>query len=93
MSFRDALADPVVLRRINGWLTVFWMLNFPPIILLYLTLSSKSFAAFCLLYLALVSIWANVAGHASGWQSARVEVNQAEDANVQDVVDIITEKL
>lgn len=73
--------DPAFLRTFNGWLTWFWLLNFPPVITLYLVMDSTTFQAFCLLYLALVSIWANVAGHWSGWQAARTEVAQADAAD------------
>lgn len=77
----DLLQDPVFLRSFHGWATVFWLINFPPIIALYLLTDSKAFQAFCLLYLALVSIWANVAGHWSAWQASRIEVKEDERDN------------
>lgn len=77
--FAALIDDPVQLKALNGWLTIFWLANFPPVIALYLLIPSDSFQSFCLLYLALVSIWANVAGSASTWQSARVEARQAEE--------------
>lgn len=75
--------DPVFMKKANGWLTIFWILNFPPVIGLYLLIDSDRFQKFCLLYLALVSIWANVAGHWSAWQASRVEVRQEEIAEDQ----------
>lgn len=69
--------DPAWLRSLNGWLTIFWLANYPPVIALYLLIPNDSFQSFCLLYLALVSIWANVASSASTWQAARVEERQA----------------
>ena len=54
------------------------IVNFPPIIGLYLLVPDETFQRICLLYLALVSIWANVAGHWSAWISARVQIKQDE---------------
>lgn len=85
-SMRAAIHDPVWMRKVNGWLTVFWLWNFPPVITLYVVLGDTVFTRFCLLYLALVSIWANVAGHWSGWISGRVEVKQQADADVSEVL-------
>jgi preprotein translocase subunit SecG len=68
--------DPKFMQKTNGWLTIFWIANFPPIIAFYLLVDNEIFQNFCLLYLALVSIWANVAGHWSAWQASRVEVKQ-----------------
>lgn len=87
MSIKNKLASPPFLRALNGWLTVFWLCNFPPILAIYFSTSSEKFQSVCLLYLALVSIWANVAGHMSAWQAARIECQQAEDADVQQVLD------
>jgi hypothetical protein len=72
--------DPRTMRRVNGWLSVFWMANFPPVIALYLLVGDDQFQRVCLLYLALVSIWANAASHWSAWQAARVEVKQDDGA-------------
>lgn len=76
MSLLHIQANAIFLRKLNVWLTAFWVLNFPPVIALYIIFPDDKFQSFCLLYLALVSIWANVAGHASAWQAARTEVKQ-----------------
>lgn len=76
MSLLHIQTNAKFLRKLNAYLTLFWLLNFPPVIILYVIFPSEKFQAFCLLYLALVSIWANVAGHASAWQGARTEVKQ-----------------
>lgn len=68
--------DPKRLRAFHAWATLFWMANFPPVIALYLLTTSSRFQRFCLLYLAVVSIYANVAGEWSAWQASRVEVKQ-----------------
>ena len=56
------------MRRVNGWLTVFWILMIPISILTH-WISSVT-------YVAALSLWALVSGHWSAWQAARVEVNQ-----------------
>ena len=64
--------DPVFMRRVNGWLTVFWLAMIP-----------VSFAMHWLnsvVYVSALSLWALVAGHWSSWQAARVEVAQDKQA-------------
>ena len=69
--------DPVFMRRVNGWLTLFWLVMIPVSIALGL-LSSVT-------YVAALSLWALVSGHWSAWQAARVEVEQmAEAQELQD---------
>lgn len=67
------------MRKLNGWLTVFWIVMIPISATLGL-LSSVT-------YVSALSLWALVSGHWSAWQAARVEVHQAEDADVQEVLD------
>lgn len=63
--------NPVVFRKINGWLTVIWfVLAFPICIFL-----SKSVP-----FLVFISVYAVVTGHLSTWQAARVEVQQEKEA-------------
>ncbi|MDX6451135.1 MAG: hypothetical protein QOH16_1184 [Gaiellaceae bacterium] len=64
--------DPVFMRRINGWLTVFWIAMIPVSFVMH-WLSS-------VMYVSALSLWALVAGHWSSWQAARVEVEQNRDA-------------
>jgi hypothetical protein len=64
--------DPMFMRRVNGWLTVFWIVMIP-----------VSFATgwiSSVTYVAALSLWALVSGHWSAWQAARVEVEQAREA-------------
>jgi hypothetical protein len=63
--------DPVFMRRVNGWLTIFWVLMIPVSIVLH-WISSVT-------YVAALSLWALVSGHWSAWQAARVEVKQREE--------------
>lgn len=67
--------DPLFLQHFNGWATVFWFWNFPLVIGLYSFLPDV-WQQVSLLYLAVVSVYANFVGHISAWQSSRVEVRQ-----------------
>jgi hypothetical protein len=62
--------DPVFMRRINGWLTVAWVVMIP-ISLVMGWLDS-------VVYVSGLSLWALVSGHWAAWQAARVEVAQSE---------------
>jgi hypothetical protein len=64
--------DPLFMRRLNGWLTIFWILMIP-VSLITGWISSVT-------YVAALSLWALVSGHWSAWQAARVEVMQQEQA-------------
>ena len=60
--------DPVFMRRINGWLTVFWIVMIPVSVLTGWVRS--------VVYVSALSLWALVSGHWAAWQAARVEVEQ-----------------
>ena len=60
--------DPALMRRVNGYLTVFWIAMIPVSIV---TGWINSVA-----YISALSLWALVSGHWSAWQAARVEVEQ-----------------
>ena len=60
--------DPVLMRRVNGWLTIFWLVMIPVSVA---TGWIRSVA-----YVSALSLWALVSGHWSAWQAARVEVEQ-----------------
>jgi hypothetical protein len=64
--------DPVFMRRVYGWLTIFWLVMIPVSIATH-WIDSVS-------YVAALSLWALVSGHWSAWQAARVEVEQAKEA-------------
>ena len=72
--------DPVFMRRVNGWLTIFWLLMIPVSIMTHWINSVT--------YVAALSLWALVSGHWSAWQAARVEVNQSEEAAQRDKEDV-----
>lgn len=52
------------LKRVHGVMTVLWLLLAVPTVLWW----GES-----VMWVALMSVWANVAGHFSGWQGARAE--------------------
>src|SRR5271156_7246189 len=64
--------DPVFMRRVNGWMTVFWIVMIP-VSYSFGWLSSVT-------YVSALSLWALVTGHWSTWQAARVEVTQQREA-------------
>lgn len=83
--------DPVFMRRVNGWLTIFWLAMIP-ISMIMGWLNS-------VVYVSALSLWALVSGHWSAWQAARVEVNQekaaeqlAQEDPVSDVVEALIER-
>jgi hypothetical protein len=79
----SARVSPVFMRRLNGWLTVFWVAMIP--------LSLAAGWVHSVVYVSALSLWALVSGHWSAWQAARVEVHQNDDADVADVLEELRE--
>ena len=75
--------DPRFMRRLNGWLTILWVVMIPVSILTG-WISSVT-------YVAALSLWALVSGHWSAWQAARVEVEQMEEAQKREKEDLAGE--
>jgi hypothetical protein len=67
--------DPGFMRRVNGWLTMFWLAMIP-ISFVMGWLNS-------VVYVSALSLWALVSGHWSAWQAARVEVEQQREVKRQ----------
>lgn len=63
--------DPVMMRRIHGWLTIIWFVAAFPIMFFW----SENIK-----FLVFVSVYAVCTGHWSSWQAARVEEKQEEQA-------------
>jgi len=63
------------MRRVNGWLTMFWLVMIPVSLV---TGWVKS-----VVYVSALSLWALVSGHWSAWQAARVEVAQEKEREHQ----------
>jgi hypothetical protein len=72
--------DPVFMRRVNGWLTIFWILMIP--------ISIATHWIDSVTYVAALSLWALVSGHWSAWQAARVEVNQERERQKREKEDL-----
>jgi hypothetical protein len=79
------------MRRLNGWLTIFWIAMIPVSLALGWLKSVT--------YVSALSLWALVSGHWSTWQAARVEVKQQQEAEERErnpveekVVDKIVER-
>src|SRR5438034_11787131 len=80
--------DPIFMRRVNGWLTIFWIVMIP--------VSIVSGWIDKVTYVAALSLWALVSGHWSAWQAARVEVNQQKEHERQaagDVAEDVVERV
>lgn len=60
--------DPKFMRKVNGWLTIFWIVMIP-VSMYFKWLDSVT-------YVSALSLWALVSGHWAAWQAARVEVTQ-----------------
>jgi hypothetical protein len=76
--------DPVFMRRVNGWLTIFWLVMIP--------VSLATGWVKSVVYVSALSLWALVSGHWSAWQAARVEVNQQNEHIADDVVREVVER-
>jgi len=72
--------DPVFMRRVNGWLAVFWVVMIP--------ISIAAGWLNSVVYVSALSLWALVSGHWSAWQAARVEVAQQADAKAKAAQDV-----
>jgi hypothetical protein len=80
--------EPVFMRRVNGWLTLGWIVMIP--------ISLATGWVRSVTFVAKLSLWALVTGHWSAWQAARVEVNQnreAEERAEKDVPEDVVQKL
>jgi hypothetical protein len=66
--FSSVFGRPAFLRGFHGWMTLGWGLLIP--ITVFSSLKSS------IVWIALMSVWANFVGHFSSWQAARVEVKQ-----------------
>ena len=75
--------DPVFMRRVNGWLAVFWVVMIP--------ISIAAGWLNSVVYVSALSLWALVSGHWSAWQAARVEVAQQADAKAKAEQDVPAE--
>lgn len=83
--------NPEAMRKINGWLFLFWLANIPAVVLLYF-FARPLWDRISILYLAITAVYSIVGMHQGGWQTAVVACKQADDADVQEVLDVVLEK-
>ena len=72
--------DPRFMRKLNGWLTIFWIVMIP--------VSIATGWISSVTYVAALSLWALVSGHWSAWQASRVEVEQVKEAEKREEEDV-----
>jgi hypothetical protein len=72
--------DPIFMRKLNGWFTIFWLLMIPVAIATHWISS--------VVFVAALTLWGLVSGHWAAWQAARVEVNQQLEADRRDQEDV-----
>jgi hypothetical protein len=63
------------MRRVNGWLTIFWVAMIP--------IAYEAGWLTSVTFVSALSLWALVSGHWSAWQAARVEVAQQEQVETE----------
>jgi hypothetical protein len=80
MSLPSFIEDPAKFRKVNGWLTVLWLILIPVSAVLGLLTS--------VVYVSALSLYAIVTGHLATWQAARVEERQEQDTTEQVVQEI-----
>jgi hypothetical protein len=68
--FSGIFGRPTFLRGFHGWMTLAWGVLIPVTVFTGLKGS--------IIWIAMMSVWANFVGHFSSWQAARVEVKQDE---------------
>jgi hypothetical protein len=73
VSLISHLDDATFMRTFHGWATVQWSFHLPAVVLLYFAWPGI-WEKISILYLALVSIYANIVRHWSTWQAARAEI-------------------
>jgi hypothetical protein len=79
-SLASVQGDPIFMRRVNGWLTIFWVAMIP--------VSLATGWVRSVVYVSALSLWALVSGHWSAWQAARVEVNQLTEMQAREEEDL-----
>lgn len=80
LKVKQYFGSPLFLRRVNGWLTIFWVVMVP--------VSIEAGWINSVAYVSALSLWALVSGHWSAWQAARVEVKQAKEHEEREKEDI-----
>lgn len=75
---------PTGLKTFHGAATIIWMILMLPTLLWW----KES-----ILWVAVMSVWANVAGHFSGYQGARAEDSNGPSTSTDDPMDLLYQKI
>lgn len=78
MRIFQLFGRPTFLKQFHGWLTLIWGALIPVTVLTGLKGS--------IVWIALMSVWANFASHFAAWQSSRTEVQLADDTDDTDAL-------
>ena len=76
--------EPVLMRQVQGWLTILWVVMIP--------LSLATGWVKSVTFVSALSLWALVASHGAWWAAASVECRQAEEDVAADVVEEMVDK-
>jgi hypothetical protein len=76
--------DPVLMRQLQGALTLLWVIMIP--------LSLATGWVKSVTFVSALSLWALVASHGAWWAAASVECRQAEEDVAGDVVEEMVER-
>ena len=74
-KIRNKLHDPVFTTDFHKWATIVWILLLIPSVL---------FWSEAIMWVVLMSVWANIAGHWSAYQASRAELKQDEANGTSD---------
>lgn len=73
MSRWNKFNEAPFLKSLHGYLTIQWAFHLPVVVFVYFAFP-KTWDKISILYLSLVSIYANVVSHAGAWQAGRAEI-------------------
>lgn len=72
----EYLKDARRLRHIHAWLTLQWAVHLPVVVIMYFAFP-QAWGKVSILYLSLVSIYANMVTHWGAWGASRAEETAA----------------
>lgn len=71
-KIRNLLEDPKFTTEFHKWATIVWIILLVPSVLWWNQ---------AILWVVLMSVWANIAGHWSAYQASRAELKQDQNNN------------
>lgn len=82
-TVRDLLHDSKFTTDFHKWATIVWI---------FLLIPSVLFWSETILWVVLMSVWANIAGHWSAYQASRAELKQDDQEIAEDVLEELDKK-